>query len=190
MAHGLAAMILGGSFHELEIFSNGSGLARHSGDLFLGSAGKAIVALAGPLGPAVAGAALISSVKSPTRTKAALWSLSIIMLVSVLYFMRGWVGVLIISLFCAITLYTVITASEKAKRYLTLFLGVQAALSTYISIDYLLSPGAHIAGEVYPSDTMVAETSLFLPYEFWGVFCIFVSVWLVWSAVQGLYKRR
>lgn len=190
MAHGLAAMILGGSFHELEIFSNGSGLARHSGELFLGRVGKAIVALAGPIGPAIAGAALISCVKTPGRARTALLILGTLMAISILYFMRGWLGILIITIIAIGVLYTAFAAGEKPRRYLTLFLGVQAALSTYISIDYLLSPGAHIGGEVYPSDTMVAANNLILPYAFWGVLCIFISVWLIYSSIQSLYRKR
>jgi hypothetical protein len=189
MGHGLMAMILGGHFHELEIYTNGSGLARHSGDLFGGPIGRALVAAGGPLGPAVAGSAMIYSVKSPKKTKAALWILSIVMIVSVLYFVRSWFGILFISIFAAISVYININASEKAKRYLLLFLGTQAVLSTYISIDYLLSPGANIGGEVYPSDSMQIANNLLLPYGFWGVLMIFISILLVWSAVQSLYKR-
>ncbi len=59
MAHGLAALLLGGHFTKLLIFQNGSGLAYYTGPLFLGPIGKAVVAAAGPLGPPIAGAALI-----------------------------------------------------------------------------------------------------------------------------------
>ncbi|GAB5465426.1 MAG: hypothetical protein Kapaf2KO_08620 [Candidatus Kapaibacteriales bacterium] len=188
MGHGLAALLLGGNFHELEIYSNGSGLARHSGNLLGGPFGKAIVAASGPLGPAIAGYVMISSVRSPKHTKIALWVLSIVMVVSVLYFVRSWFGILIISAFAVISIYINLNAKEKAKKYLLMFLGTQAVLSTYISIDYLLSPGAAIGGEVYPSDTMQMANNLFLPYGFWGVLIIFISVMLFISALMKITK--
>ena len=69
MAHGIIALILGGSFHQLEIYADGSGLAVWSGNLFLGNVGKAIVAAAGPLGPTAAGAILIILSKKEKHIK-------------------------------------------------------------------------------------------------------------------------
>lgn len=59
MAHGLMALILGGNFSKLLIFSNGSGVAYYSRPLALGGIGKVSVAAAGPMGPPIAGAVLI-----------------------------------------------------------------------------------------------------------------------------------
>jgi hypothetical protein len=59
MGHGLCAMLLGGSFVSLSLFPDGSGYAVHSGSRFFGRPGLALVAAAGPLGPALAGALLI-----------------------------------------------------------------------------------------------------------------------------------
>ncbi|MGB3641665.1 MAG: M50 family metallopeptidase, partial [Rivularia sp. (in: cyanobacteria)] len=64
MGHGLAAIFLGGNFRQLEIFPNGSGVATHSGRLFLGPIGRAFVAAAGLLGPPIAGAILILASRS------------------------------------------------------------------------------------------------------------------------------
>jgi len=190
MGHGIAALLLGGSFHELEIYSNGSGLARYSGELFGGHIGKAIVAAAGPLGPAIAGSLMISSVNSQAKTKIALWILSVVMVISILYFVRSWFGILTIASFAALSIYLNLTATEKAKGYLLLFLGTQACLSTYLSIDYLLSPGAVIGGEAMPSDTMQIANNLFLPYGFWGVAIIFASVLMIGWSVSALYSKK
>jgi hypothetical protein len=44
MGHGLTALFLGGNFHKLVMLPNGSGYAVHSGSLFLGPIGRALVA--------------------------------------------------------------------------------------------------------------------------------------------------
>ncbi|MBR8833239.1 MAG: M50 family metallopeptidase [Stigonema ocellatum SAG 48.90 = DSM 106950] len=59
MGHGLAALLLGGHFQQLKISPNGSGVAYYSGGLFLEPIGSALVAVAEPLGPPIAGAILI-----------------------------------------------------------------------------------------------------------------------------------
>ena len=64
MAHGLTALLLGGRFTKLLIFSDGSGAAYYSGPLLLGTFGQVLVAAAGPMGPPVAGAALILTSRS------------------------------------------------------------------------------------------------------------------------------
>lgn len=64
MAHGIVALLLGGNFQQLKVFPDGSGVAYHSGALYLGPIGRALVAAAGPMGPPIAGAALILASRS------------------------------------------------------------------------------------------------------------------------------
>ncbi len=64
MGHGLMALILGGQFHQLQIFSSGSGVATYSISRSLRPIGPALVAAAGPMGPPLAGAALILASRS------------------------------------------------------------------------------------------------------------------------------
>lgn len=56
MAHGLMALLMGGRFTKLLIFSNGSGVAYYTGPLFFEPISRALVAAAGPMGPPLAGA--------------------------------------------------------------------------------------------------------------------------------------
>ncbi len=72
MAHGLTALLLGGRFTKLVIFSNGSGAAYYSGPLFMGKLGQVLVAAAGPMGPPVAGSVLILTSRSPRAASIAL----------------------------------------------------------------------------------------------------------------------
>jgi len=58
MGHGLMAVLLEDSL-KIADFPNGSSVAFNSGALFLGQSGRALVAASGPMGPPLAGAALI-----------------------------------------------------------------------------------------------------------------------------------
>ncbi|MCP4440752.1 MAG: hypothetical protein GY810_17530 [Aureispira sp.] len=57
MGHGLMAILLGGSFLKLEIYSNAAGVAWHSG--VGGGIPRALVAAAGLVGPSIAGGLFI-----------------------------------------------------------------------------------------------------------------------------------
>ena len=61
MAHGLTALVLGGRFTKLLIFSNGSGAAYYSGPLLLGTFGQVLVVAAGPMGHRWRAALILSS---------------------------------------------------------------------------------------------------------------------------------
>jgi hypothetical protein len=64
MSHGLMALLLGGQFRKLEIFGDGSGVATYAMSLSLAPIGPALVAAAGPMGPPIAGSALILASRS------------------------------------------------------------------------------------------------------------------------------
>ena len=89
MAHGLMALFLGGSFTKLLVFSNGSGAAYYSGPLLLGSMGKVLVAAAGPMGPPVAGAALILTSRSLKAASLSLKLLGGFLLISAAVWVRS-----------------------------------------------------------------------------------------------------
>jgi hypothetical protein len=93
MGHGIAALIMGGNFHSLEIYENGSGLASFSGPLYFGGLSNAFVAASGPLGPTIAGTFLILLSKSAKRSRLVILLLSIVFVISViLWFALGLVS--------------------------------------------------------------------------------------------------
>lgn len=188
MGHGLMALFLGGSFHTLEIYSNGSGVALTSGDLFLGSVGKGLVALAGPIGPTIAGATFIACAKTEKASKIALTVLAILLIGSSLYWVRSWFGTPVVLSFGVIALFAVIKGSDKFKQNLILFLGVQACLSVYISIDYLMTKQFSKNGELMMSDTGNMELYMLLPHWLWGGVIIFISVFAIWKSLKYTLK--
>ncbi len=189
MGHGLMALILGGSFIDLEINSNGSGLARWSGSLFLGDFGKAAVAGAGPMGPTIAGAICIIASAKEKWTKVALYILSAVLFISAIYWVRSWFGIPVVIGFGILTSFIALKGNRQFQRYTLIFLGVQSCLSVYLSIDYLMMSHGTVGGETMNSDTAVMEQYLFLPNYIWGGFIILGSILTIWKSLSYALKK-
>ncbi|MFH1112285.1 MAG: M50 family metallopeptidase [Pseudomonadota bacterium] len=165
MAHGIAALILGGGFTKLLIFPDGSGLAYYSGPLFLEPISQALVAAAGPIGPPLAGAALIIASRTTQSASVALKILAVLLLVSTAVWVRSLFGIIAIPALGLLTLFISLKASARTRVFAVQFLGVQACVSTYLQVGYLFS---HSAGSLGLSDTARIQQVLLLPYWFWG----------------------
>jgi len=165
MAHGLAAVLMGGHFAKLLIFSDGSGVAYYSGPLFLEPIGRAIVAAAGPMGPPLAGAALILASRSLKAASLSLKVLGIFLLISAVVWVRSPFGLVAVAILGVVLLGIAFKTSARIEVLAVQFLGVQACVSTYRQIDYLFS---YSAGPLGISDTAQIQQILLLPYWFWG----------------------
>ncbi len=176
MGHGVMAMILGANFIRLELYANGSGLAVYSGDIWLGGLGKAMVAAAGPLGPTIAGAFFIIASRNSSAVRLLLYTLSLIMFLSVILYIRTWFGASFIIFFAILIFYSAMKASPKIRKIMLQFLGIQAFASLYLSMGYLFSTGGVVGGSSYMSDTGVIAEYLFLPHWFWAGAILIVSV--------------
>ena len=98
MGHGLTAILLGGSFHKLEIYADGSGLATHQGDLWFGRFGRAMVAAGGLIAPSIVGGILILASRSVRATRWCLFGLGLMQVLSVGLWVRGIVGSVVLLL--------------------------------------------------------------------------------------------
>ncbi|MGJ5673378.1 MAG: M50 family metallopeptidase [Nostochopsis sp.] len=187
MSHGLMALVLGGNFQQLMIFSNGSGVAyySYSGSLLLGSLGRALVAAAGPMGPPIAGAALILASRS---FKTASWSLKILggfLLLSTAIWVRSLFGLVVIPLLGLVILGFGLKATRWMQGFAVQFLGVQACVSTYHQLDYLFS---YSAGPLGISDTAQMQQQLLLPYWFWGALMAIASLIILVQSLRLAYR--
>jgi hypothetical protein len=189
MGHGLMVLILGGNFIRLEIFPDGSGLAVHSGSLFLGRIGSAMVAGAGPIGPTIAGSIFILASRKVRSARVMLFILSIFMILSDIIWVRSWTGFLLILLFGLLIFFIALKASDKFQSISLQFLGIQSFISLYLSIGYLFSQGGVIEGRQFLSDTEVIAQNLFLPYWFWGGSILLLSVYLIFKSVRSAVKQ-
>lgn len=179
MGHGLTAILLGGYFHELVIFPNGSGFASYGGEVLLGRLGHGLVAMGGPLGPAIAGSILILSSQSPRATSICLQTLGMMIMVSTLLWVRSLFGIVFMLLMGLGILLIAYRGSRWLKDFSIQFLGVQACISTFHQLGYLFThstPSGHL------SDTGLLQEYLFLPYWLWGAIISFLAVAiLAWS---------
>ncbi|MEH2371678.1 M50 family metallopeptidase [Nostoc sp.] len=187
MGHGLMALLLGGQFQKLEIFSNGSGVATYGIQSSLGPIVPAIIAAAGPMGPPIAGAALILASRSFRAATLSLKILGSFLLFSTLIWVRSWFGLLAIPLLGLIILGIALKAPRWAQGFVIQFLGVQACVSTYHQLDYLFSQSA---GSLGLSDTAQMQRYLLLPYWFWGGLMAIASLVILVQSLGVAYRSK
>ena len=186
MAHGLAALALGGSFSKLLIFSSGSGLAYYSGPLRLEPISRALVAAAGPMGPPIAGAALILASRNARTASVGLYLLGAFLLVSTAVWVRSAFGIIAIPAIGLAILVVCSRGSRETRRLAVQFLGVQACVSTYHQVGYLFT---YSAGPLGISDTAQMQRILLLPYWFWGGLIAIASLLILAYSLHAAYYR-
>lgn len=190
MGHGLTALILGGNFHKLELFPDGSGVAYWSGDVFLGGIGASMVAFGGPIGPTIFGSLFMLGSKELKRTRIILLILSLFMIASVIIWVRTLFGAGILLIIGALIMLIALKSNEKFCKYTLQFLAVQCFLSLYLSIDYLFSCSGASEFGVYYSDTCHIQKYLYLPYWFWASLIVGFSVFMFYISLRLLAKGR
>lgn len=168
MGHGLAAMLAGRGFERLLIFADGSGAAVSLRPADGYGSTDALVAASGPLGPAIAGAALIVCSRSAVATRYALAVLGVALVASTLIWVRSPAGWLVLPALGTAIALLALRGSEPWRRFAVQLLGVQAAIGAWRQFDYLFSPGGHVGGELHRSDTGAIADVLLLPYWVWG----------------------
>jgi hypothetical protein len=185
MGHGLMALLLGGDFKKLEIFSNGSGVATYRIPSSLVPIGPALIAAAGPMGPPIAGAALILTSRSFQIASLSLKVLGGVLLLSTLIWVRSAFGFVAVPLLGIIILALALKAPRWAQGFGMQFLGVQACISTYHQLNYLFS---YSAGPLGLSDTGQMQKYLLLPYWFWGGLMAIASVAILVQSLRIAYR--
>lgn len=182
MGHGIAAMLLGGRFEELLIFPDGSGVAVSSRPVDEMGVIEALVAAGGPLGPPVAGSALIVASRNRRSTRIALFVLGAALVISSLVWVRTPVGLVVLPLLGAAILAAARFGSTAHQRFAIQFLGVQACISIWQQFGYLFTPGGVVDGQLQRSDTGAIADVLLLPYWFWGAaISLAICALMCWS---------
>ncbi|HWT13961.1 MAG TPA: M50 family metallopeptidase [Allosphingosinicella sp.] len=189
MGHGLAAMLAGRGFERLLIFADGSGVALSLRPADGYGATDALVAASGPLGPAIAGAALIVASRSPAATRGALAVLGAALVVSTLIWVRSLTGWLVLPALGMAIAVLALRGSEPWRRFAVQLIGVQAAISAWQQFGYLFSPGGNVGGEPHRSDTGAIADVLLLPYWFWGAAISGAILALLWWSFSLAFRR-
>ena len=174
MGHGVAALLVGGSFHRFEMWPDGSGVAVWSGEV--GPLRRALVAAGGLLGPAVAAAVGFAVGRTIRGARGALTALAAILALALLLVVRNLFGFVFVGVVLGGCFLAARKASGDIAQMVLIFVAVQLALSVFSRGDYLFTPVAETATGVMPSDVGQMASALWLPYWFWGLGCGAVSV--------------
>ena len=189
MGHGLAVIAMGERFDHLLIYPDGSGVAVSEVSPDRNVVQDAIIAAGGPIGPALAGAALIASSRSLRGTRIALAVLGAALLVSAAIWVRSLTGMVVLPLVGIAILAIARRANADQQRVAIQLLGVQACISVWSQTGYLFTQGGTIGGLPQISDTGAIAQALFLPYWFWGIVLSAANIALLWWSFRYAFRR-
>lgn len=186
MGHGMTALLLGGRFDRLEIYRNLGGVA------FSGTSsdfGNALVSAGGLLGPAIVGGVVIIAGARKATAPWILAGLAAVAALSVLAFIRNGFG---IGALLAISVVLGLIAkfgTELIRIGMAQLVGIQLALSSWGTLDYMFTKDFQRGGETLNSDTQNISERLFAPYWFWGGLLFAVSLLLLAGAFYVAWVR-
>ena len=189
MGHGIAAIFMGGSFHQFQMWANGSGVAQHSGHY--GAFARAFISAGGLLGPAVMGGIFFVLGRKPFWARLGLGLFAAGSLLSVLLFVRNGFGIVFVLLVALILGAIARFAGERAARFVMLFLAIELSLTVFSRGDYLFMQYAETSAGQLPSDTQQIANALGGPYWLWGAIVGAISVAIVvWGAWTSLKRDK
>lgn len=181
MGHGLSALLVGGTFSGLELFSGGGGVA-HTGSP--AGVADAIVCAGGLLGPAVAAFGLFFFAARAGLSRIGLLLTGVVLGVLLVVFVdgtAGWLGLAPLAL-----LFVVVAIKGRAfAQTLLLFLAAKLSMNVFSRGDYLfetdkVDPGN---GQLLASDITRVATALGGHEYLWGALIGTVSVAILGTGV-------
>jgi len=185
MGHGMAALVTGQHFEQLSIYADGSGVADSAVASDASVFTRAAIAAGGPLGPVLAGAALILASSRERLWRPALWLTAGAIAVSVVLYVRASpVGFTVLPLVAAGLGLIAWKAPAGAVRFMLQFLGMLGALSMLRDFNYLFSEEAVIGGNRILSDTGQIESLLWLPHWVWAIVILTVSAVIIGASLK------
>lgn len=186
LAHGLMAVMVGGTFEAFELYSDGSGVARWSGKPSRLS--LAMVAGAGLIGPAIAAWMCFILAKRSRLSRVALVAFGVLLIAAMVMVIRNAFGWFFVGSVAAISLGIGLKAHRDTAQLALVFVGTQLALSVFSRSDYLFTSVAQTANGAMPSDTQQIANALIGPYWLWGMVAGLVSLSVLWFGVRSFLR--
>ncbi len=186
MGHGVMAVLVGGRFIELEIYRNLGGVAYTSGT---GSLGGALVSAAGLLGPAILGGVVVVYGARPRTARWVLGVLAVVVLVSVVFVVRNTFGVVAMTLIGLALGAIGFWGPQLVRIGLAQLVGIQLAMTSLGTVDYMFTRDFVRDGRVIDSDTQNIADVLLLPYWFWGGVIAALSVMILGFAFHQAWIK-
>ncbi len=189
--HGVAALATGGHFDRLVIFADASGFANVR---VASPAATAIMSLGGLWAPPLVGALLLVVARGPRRARIALVTLTALLLVTLVLWVRSPAGLVVVPLCAALLGWAAWRWQPEHRLVLTQFIAITLALDTLgRMVGYALSSSATVGGHVEKSDVAAIADALGGHYLAWGVLVIVVALALLagglWAAWRPSKKR-
>lgn len=185
MGHGVTALLVGGSFDHLELYSNLGGVAYSRGAS--GAIRGPLVSAGGLLGPAVLGGLIVVLGARRATARRVLLVLALLLVVSLVLWVRNAFGAAGVA-GLAVGLGAIAWwAPEGVRLVVTQLCGIQLCLGSLSSFDYMFTKQFERDGKVMLSDTQAIAEHLLLPYWVWGTIIAGLSLailasafWLAW----------
>lgn len=187
LGHGLAAVLVGGRFEALLMWSDGSGVATWSA--LVGRLGHATIAAGGLLGPALGAAACLMAGRRGGSSRVALLVIGTGLVLALILVVRTLFGFAFVAVLAAACLSLGWLARPWLAQLAVLFVAVQLALSVFSRADYLFTREAVTANGTMPSDVARIAEALVLPYWFWGAAVGAVSVAILAVGFLALFRE-
>lgn len=190
MGHGLTAVVVGGSFERLEIFSDASGLAYTSHRAGAGAGARgAWISLGGLVAPPIVGAIVLGVARGPRRAQIFLVTFAVALLASLAVWVRSVTGFVALPLVAALILVFVRWGGPGERMFMAQFLGLRLALDTVgRGMDYIFTDSATIAGVKRPSDIASVAEGFGGPRVVWSMivagFCLLCVASGLWLAFR------
>lgn len=189
MGHGLSAILMGERFDSLVIYPDGSGVAMSLVSPDRTALQDAIIAAGGPIGPALAGAALIASSRTLKGTRIALAVLGAALLLTTAIWVRSVTGWLVLPIAGIAILAIARNANADQQRFAIQLLGVQAVISVWAQSGYLFTQGGMLGGMPQISDTGAISAALGLSYWFWAIVLSAINIAILWWSLRYAFRR-
>ncbi|HLU66308.1 MAG TPA: M50 family metallopeptidase [Kofleriaceae bacterium] len=189
LGHGLTALLVGGEFYRLEMWSDGSGVAWSAarGDLQ-----HALIAAGGLVGPAVAAAAGFALARRRRSARWALGAIGLLLVWAMIFKIRTGFGLLVAGALAGACVAVALRATSDWAQLLLGFLSVQLALSVFSRGDYLFADTAQTGAGTGMSDSASIAELIGGPTWFWGGVCAAISlaalVFGAWVMLRGVRR--
>jgi hypothetical protein len=170
LGHGIAALLAGGTFTELHMYADGSGVAYAFAADSWGPP-RAFVSAGGLCGPAAVAAGMFVLARRPKWARACLFAFGGFLALALALWVRNEFGVVFTGLVVVATIATAFYVTAETAQVIVVFLAVQLAISVYTDRGYLFMKEAVTGHGTFPSDSQAMAESLGGTYWMWGIAC-------------------
>jgi hypothetical protein len=180
-SHAFAAIITGGMVDHIQVSVDGSGLTYNAGGI------QPIIASAGYVGAACIGAAMVALATNPAGAKLALRSISAILVVSLVLWVRGdWMGFLSAVLWAPALWILGGKLNGPARMFTAQFLGLAQCLTSVQAFLILLR---YSAISTQDTDAKIMESLTGVPGILWASLWFAISLVLMGMALKLAWNR-